>query len=81
MAAHRLIHRDEFDECMVCGQTFEQATDDLAELIPCQPSATDPHVWSAVAGGAECAYCNAFVDDETPTAAIPADCIDRSSAG
>ncbi|MET9019246.1 hypothetical protein ABZV93_04630 [Actinopolymorpha sp. NPDC004070] len=43
MRAHRLIHRDGYDECLDCAQTFAHANRDLSDLIPCRTGRGDPH--------------------------------------
>ena len=72
---HHLRGRDGHDECIACGQTFEDATRTLAEIAPCQISGTEPHVWTTVPSGAEYAYCLTAITGRTSSEAIPADCI------
>lgn len=81
MTGHRLIHRDTYDECLTCAQTFDPGGRGLDELIPCHIGTTDPHVWTATAGGAECAYCRMHVSPMIPTIAIGADCITAPAPG
>ncbi|MEQ4208473.1 hypothetical protein [Actinopolymorpha sp. B9G3] len=74
MTGHRLIVRDGYDECLSCGQTFDQPLPWLSHAFPCRAGATEPHVWTATRSGAECAYCHVAIDEQASTAEVPADC-------
>ena len=74
MTIHRLIVRDGYDECLRCGQTFDHPLPWLSQIVPCRPGAAEPHVWTARPRGAECAYCQVAVDEQTSTVDVPVDC-------